>query len=273
MRRTNFLSSLGMAILVAVGCGGGKPQEAGATTKRSVDAPEIQVAQATTAPAASPSSPSEAGGSASIRGTIRFEGTAPQPGKVKMDADPVCQQQHTSPVYTEEVVVNPNGTLKNVFVSVKEGLQGTFPAPTTPVVLNQLGCWYTPHVFGIQVEQPFEIVNSDPTLHNVNAKPAANQPFNIAQPTKGMKSTKKFAKPEVGVKFKCNVHPWMSAYAGVVAHPFFAVSDETGSFTIAGLPAGTYVLEAWHEKYGAQTQTVSVSDGETKSIEWTFTAQ
>lgn len=196
---------------------------------------------------------------------------------INMDADPVCQQQHTSPVYSEDVVVNANGALKNVFVYVnaeKSGMvRSALAAPTTPVVLTQSGCWYSPHVFGIQADQPLEIVNDDATLHNINAKPTVNQPFNVAQPVKGMKTTKKFAKPEVMVKFKCNVHPWMNAYAGVLTHPFFSVSGADGAFAITGLPAGTYTIEAWHEKYGTQTQTVTVGDGESKSLELTFKAQ
>ena len=190
-----------------------------------------------------------------------------------MDADPVCQQQHATPVYAEEVVASTGGTLQNVFVHVKAGANGPFPAPAAPVTLNQQGCWYQPHVFGIQVDQPLEIVNEDATLHNINAKPAVNQPFNVAQPVKGMKTTKKFAKPETMVTFKCNVHPWMRAYAGVVDHPFFSVSGADGSFAITGLPAGTYVLEAWHEKYGTQSRTVSVADGDTTSADFTFKSQ
>jgi plastocyanin len=265
-----------IAVLVAIGCGDPSTSLGAPSRAESRDGggkPPIQVAQATTTASGSTAAQPATGGSASIRGTIRFEGSAPQPVKIKMDADPVCQQQHTSPVYSEEVVVNPNGTLKHVFVYVKEGVKGTFPAPATPVTLNQTGCGYTPHVLGIQAGQPLEIVNSDPTLHNVNAKPTANQPFNVAQPVKGMKTKKSFAKPELGVKFKCNVHPWMSAYALVVEHPFFAVSDDAGSFAIAGLPTGTYVLEAWHEKYGTQTQTVSVSDGDTAAVTFTFTGE
>ena len=268
MTRSGLLSPTVVAILVAIGCGSGKPQDAAATGERAhrqQAGPPIQLAEA---PATA--QPTSGGGSASIRGTVRFSGTAPTMEKIKMDADPVCQQQHTSPVHAEDVVVNSNGTLKNVFVHVKEGTKGPFPAPTAPVTLDQAGCWYKPHVFGIQTDQPFEIVNSDPTLHNINAKPTNNPPFNVAQPTKGMKTTKKFAKPEMGVRFKCNVHPWMHAYINVVENPFFSVSDEGGIFTISGLPAGTYVIEAWHERYGAQTQTVSVGDGETKSVEFTF---
>ena len=190
-----------------------------------------------------------------------------------MDADPVCQQQHTSPMYSEEVVVNDNKTLKNVFVYVKEGVKGPFPAPTTPATMTQMGCWYQPHVFGLQVDQPFDIVNADATLHNVNAKPTSNPPFNIAQPVKGMKSTKKFSKPEVMVTFKCNVHPWMHAFAGVLDHPFFSVTGTDGAFAISGLPAGTYTIAAWHEKYGTQTQTVTVGDGESTSVDVTFKSQ
>lgn len=268
MRQSRWIPSLAVAVLVVIGCGGGKPQDAAAKTDRtSASEPAMRIAQA---PAqAQPAS----GGSATIRGTVQFAGTAPARTKIKMDADPVCQQQHATAVESEGVVVNSNSTLKDVFVYVKEGLSGTFPSPTAPATLEQSGCWYRPRVFGLRVNQPFDIINSDATLHNINAKPSANTPFNIAQPVKGMKTTKKFAKPEVMVKFKCNVHPWMSAYAGVLDHPFFGVSDDQGGVTIAGLPAGTYTLEAWHETYGTQTQTVSIAGGETKSVEFTFTAQ
>ena len=267
MTRLQWCSPAMIAVLVAIGCGGGKPQDASATTETAAETP-MQLAQA---PAGD--QPAAGGGSASVTGSVRFEGTAPAPQKIQMAADPVCQQQHTEPVYAEAVAVNQNGTLQNVFVYVKEGVSGPFPSPTTPVTLNQSGCWYTPHVFGIQVNQPLEIVNSDPTLHNVNAKPTKNQPFNVAQPVKGMKTTKKFTKPEMGVSFKCNVHPWMQAYGHVLEHPFFGVTGPDGTFAISGLPAGTYVVEAWHEQYGTQIQTVSVADGESKSADFTFTAK
>ena len=263
MARVRYISSMALATIVAIGCGGSKPQEASAKTESAAPRP-LAESSAASAPAAS--------GSATIRGSVKFAGSAPAAQKIKMDADPVCQQRHATPVTSEEVVVNGNGTLKNVFVYVKDGVSGTYPAPTTPAVLNQVDCWYQPHIVGIQVDQPFELVNNDSTLHNINAKPTINQPFNVAQPTKGMKTTKKFSKPEIMIKFKCNVHPWMSAYAGVVSHPFFGVSDETGAFTISGLPAGTYTLEAWHEKYGTTTQQVTVADGATASVDFTFAA-
>ena len=265
MKRMSCGSSL-LALFVVIGCSSSKPQDASATTQAAEPHAPMQLAEA---PAGG--QPAAAAGSASIRGTITFTGAAPAAEKVKMDADPVCQQQHASPVMTEDVVAT-DGKLKNVLVYVKEGAAGPFPEATAPVTLNQTGCWYTPHVFGIQVNQPLEIVNSDATLHNINAKPVNNTPFNVAQPVKGMKTTKKFAKPELGVKFKCNVHPWMHAYAGVFEHPYFGVSGDDGSFAITGLPAGTYVIEAWHEQYGTKTQTVTVADGESKSIELAFTA-
>ena len=266
MKRMSIGSSL-LALLVVIGCGSGKPQDASATNDAAVEKP-IQLAEApAVAPAAAPAS-----GSASITGHVKLTGTAPARAKIKMDADPFCVQQHTSPVLSEDAIVGGQGELANVFVYVKDGVQGSYPAPTTPVVLTQKGCWYTPHVFGIQSGQPLEVVNEDATMHNVNAKPKANTPFNLAQP-KPMKSTKAFSKPEVPVSFKCNVHPWMTAYAGVVAHPFFAVSGADGSFTISGLPAGTYTVEAWQEKFGAQSQSVTVADGESKAVEFTFKAE
>ncbi|MBI3331077.1 MAG: carboxypeptidase regulatory-like domain-containing protein [Candidatus Omnitrophica bacterium] len=266
MKRLERYAPVLIAVLVAIGCGGGKPQDASATTEATPEAP-TQLAQA---PAGQPAA---GGGSASVKGSVRFEGEPPKPEQIQMAADPVCQQQHPEPVTSEAVVVNDNNTLRHVFVYVKAGAQGPFQTPNTPVTLDQHGCGYKPHVFGIQVNQPLEIVNSDPTLHNVNSKPTKNQPFNVAQPVKGMKTTKKFTKPELGVSFKCNVHPWMQAYGHVLEHPFFGVTGPDGAFAISGLPAGTYEVEAWHEKYGTQTQSVSVADGESKSVDFTFKAK
>ena len=279
MQQLRMMSPVAVAVLVAIGCGGSKPQSASATQgAQDETASSVQLAQATgqpspdTSPPGASTQPAGSGG-ASIVGTVRLVGPPPAPQPIGMDADPVCQQQHATPAMSEAVVVNPAGMLQNVFVYVQEGVQGSFPPPAAPVVVDQAGCGYHPHVSGIQVNQPLELVNSDSTLHNVNAKPANNPPFNVAQPVKGMKTTKKFTKPEVMVSFKCNVHPWMQGYLGVVDHPFFAVSREDGSFAIPHVPAGTYVLEAWHERYGTQRQTVSVGEGETKTVEWSFKAQ
>lgn len=218
---------------------------------------------------------SQAADSASISGKATFEGTAPKQKKIKTDADPKCAELHAdSPLLAEEVVVNGNGTLKNVFVYIKSGLEGkTFEPPKTPVELDQSGCHYIPHVFGMMAKQPLKIKNADDTLHNIHAMPSKSKEFNVGQPNKGMETIRTFAEPEVMVHFKCDVHPWMSAYVGVLNHPFYSVTGEDGTFTIKGLPAGEYEVAAWHEKYGEQTQKIKVGDGEAKTADFKFSAK
>lgn len=207
-----------------------------------------------------------------VTGKVNFTGTPPAPQKIDMNADPACASLHTEPMMTEEVVVNPDNTLRNVFVYVKEGLEGkTFEAPKEPAVMDQKGCHYVPHVFGIQAGQTLQIVNSDSTLHNVHGMPTASKEFNLGMPIQGMKLDRKFDKPEVMVKFKCDVHPWMNAYAGVLTHPYFSVSGDGGTFEIKDLPVGSYGVEAWHEKYGTQTQNITVDDAGTATVDFTFT--
>jgi len=206
-----------------------------------------------------------------VTGSIQFTGTAPEAQKINMDADPVCSAFHSDAVYTQDVVVNDNGTLKNVFIYVKRGLEDkSFDTPKDPVVLDQQGCRYNPHVFGIQVGQTLQIVNSDATLHNVHGMPTQSKEFNLGMPIKGMKLKRKFDNAEVMVKVKCDVHPWMNAYVGVLPHPFYSVSGDDGSFEIKDLPAGTYTLEAWHEKYGTMTQEVTVADGGSQAVDFSF---
>ncbi len=196
-----------------------------------------------------------------VTGKVSFSGTAPKAARIMMNADPVCVKQHATPVTGEEVVVNKNATLKNVLVYVKEGLGNRkFETPATRLEFDQKGCQYSPHVLGIQTGQELEIVNDDPTLHNVHSLSKDNAQFNVAQPMKGMKLTKKFDKPEV-FKVKCEVHTWMGAYIGVFNHPYFAVTGDDGSFRLKNLPAGDYTIEAWHEKYGTQTMKVKVAAG------------
>jgi plastocyanin len=195
-------------------------------------------------------------GDSTVSGVVRFEGTVPEARVIQMTSDPMCMVE--GPVQSEVVLVGPGNGLANVFLHVTDGLGGrTFVAPQTEVVLDQVGCRYTPHVFGVQVGQPVRIVNSDPTLHNVHAVPDVNEEFNFAQPLP-MASRRTFTQPEIMVPFRCDVHGWMSAFAGVVSHPFFAVSAGDGAFQIAGLPEGTYTIEAWHERFGTMTGTVTV---------------
>lgn len=193
-----------------------------------------------------------------ISGKVTLDGKAPAETPIKFDADPKCKMAHPDGATTRHYVTDASGGLANVFVYVKDGLAGKkFPAPTTPVLLDQHGCLYDPYVIGLQVGQPLTIQNSDDTLHNVHALGKANAEFNVGQPVKGMKSDKTFTKPEVFVKFKCDVHPWMFAYVGVVDNPFFAVTAADGSFKIANLPDGEYTIAAVHPKIGTE-QTLKV---------------
>ncbi|HXF96156.1 MAG TPA: carboxypeptidase regulatory-like domain-containing protein [Gemmatimonadales bacterium] len=219
--------------------------------------------------------PLAAQGGATITGRVRFTGPKPTNPTIDMSEEPQCKAKYQTPPRAETVVVNPNGTLANVFVYVKSGLpaDAKYPTPTTPVVIDQDGCHYRPHVLGVMVGQQLEIRNSDPLLHNIKARGTANRGFNISQPRAGMKTTRTFSRPEVMVALECNVHGWMNAYVGVLPHPFFAVTGTDGAFTIKGLPPGTYTLEAWHEKYGTRTATVTVTGTETKTAEFTFAAQ
>ena len=207
-----------------------------------------------------------------VTGKINFKGAKPAVSKLMMNADPRCVKLHAGKeVTSEQVVVNTNSTLKYVFVYVKKGLEGKkFSTATDKKTIDQKGCMYTPHMFGVMVNQPIEITNSDATLHNVHALPKNSKQFNIAQPKKGMKTVQKFDKPEVMVKVKCEVHNWMTSYVGVLDHPFYAVSDDQGNFTIKNLPAGEYEVEAWHEKYGAQTMKVTVGASDTKTADFSY---
>lgn len=196
----------------------------------------------------------------------------PPPAKmINTNADPYCTTMHkTDKLMTEEVVVNPGGTLADTFVYVSEGVTGNYPAPKNPVILDQVGCHYTPHMLGVMAGQPIMIRNSDSTLHNIHPLPKVNTPFNIGMPTKGMTQTRVLDKPEAPFHVKCDVHRWMSGYIGVFSHPFFGVSNDKGVVEIDNLPAGTYTVESWQEKYGAKTQKVTVGANDKKELVFTY---
>ena len=249
--------ALALIAFLAAGCGGGEEGSSGAAVSSGSGA-------AAAGPTIDPAS------AATIAGTIAFNGTASELVEIDMSEETVCADKHDGPVYSQNVVVNDNGTLRNVFVYVKEGLGDmTFPPPAEPVELDQNGCRYHPHVFGIQVGQDLVIKNSDGLLHNINAKPSVNRGFNISQPVE-MKTTRQFRAAEIGVPLECDVHGWMNAFVNVVDNPYYAVTGEDGSFSLAPLPPGTYVIEIWHEEYGAQTMEVTVGASETKEITFTF---
>jgi plastocyanin len=209
-----------------------------------------------------------------LSGRATFSGTPPAPETLHMGTDAACVAAGGAEQPSDAVLVDASGGLANVFVYVTDGLDPTysFPVPETPVVLDQAGCRYHPHVLGIRVGQPLEVVNSDDTLHNVHALPVDNAEFNEGQPLKGLSMTHVFTTPEVAVRFKCDVHSWMSAYVGVVAHPFFAVTASDGSFSIPGLPPGTYTIEAWHERFGRVTEQVTIGAREIATLAFTFSA-
>ncbi len=206
-----------------------------------------------------------------ISGTIHFKGAGGNPDPIDMEADPVCLGKHTEPTHYEKVDINENSTLKNVLISIESGLpEETFPVNEEPVVLDQIGCMYVPHVWGAMAGQPVEIRNSDGTLHNVHSLSKKNRQFNMAMPKIVRKKTKVFEKPEDVFAIKCDVHPWMRTWVGIFNHPFFTVSNDTGEFNITGLPAGTFIVRAWHEELPAQTQEVTIKEGEAITLDFTF---
>jgi plastocyanin len=261
--RNVWAGVLGVAVAAAIGACGGGSKEASSTS-------------------AAPNAPAGAGAgqkvdtatAGDIKGTVTLDGTAPKNEPIKMNADPVCMRENKTPQFQETYEVGSDGkSLANVFVYVKDGLGNyVFDVPTQSVTIDQKECRYHPHVFGIRVGQPLEILNSDPTLHNIHAMPKSNTEFNNGQPIQGMKMTHTFDKPEVMVPFKCDVHSWMNAYVGVVNHPYFAVTDKDGKFDLKDVPPGTYTIEAWHEKLGTATQSVTLGQKDTKDISFTFKA-
>ena len=209
-------------------------------------------------------------GAASIKGIVKFEGTVPKPKLISMSADPSCAKEHPSPVFAQEVITDSKGDLENVVVFVSEGLgDRTFDAPTQPVVVEQKGCLYTPHLLAVRANQPLHVVNDDPTSHNIHPTPANNREWNKAEPP-GSSLDESFAREEIAIPVKCNVHPWMHGYIAVFKHPYFAVTSKDGSFDLSSLPPGTYTIKAWHEKLGTSTQTITISANETKEINFVF---
>ena len=213
--------------------------------------------------------PSVASAESKVSGKVSFEGTPPKRRKIRMDADPVCAASHDDAVLGEEVVVGDDGGLQNVFVYVPD-VKGDFPPPSDPAVIDQKGCHYEPHVVGVQVGQPVQILNSDKTLHNVHGMPKVNPGFNFAMPKFVKKKDHQFDSVETMVAVKCDVHPWMSSYIGVVSNPFFAVTGPDGTFEIDGLPPGDYTIQAWQEKLGTQEAKVSVAADGTSTVDFTF---
>jgi plastocyanin len=221
--------------------------------------------------AAGVSAVAQAAAAGTITGTALYDGKVPNLKPLAVAAEPMCAKKHPT-VPNEALVLGTGNAMANVVVRVVGGLPAgkSYPAPTNPVTMDQVGCQYVPHVIGLMVGQPFKVLNNDGVLHNVHALPKVNKPFNMAMPPTRKEATESFAKEEGMFVVKCDVHPWMQSYVGVFSHPFFAVTGTDGKFTIANLPAGTYEVEAWHEKLGTQKASVTVGASDSKSAAFKF---
>lgn len=277
MHRSQWFRLVSLAVLLAlpftlVACGPGE-EPAEDTPAAGEEAP---------AEGAAPAGPEEAAdigagyediaelqeGDATISGTVSYIGQVPSLPPIAMDADPSCAEKHDGPVQAEALVLGEGNTLANVFVQVKDSFaQGDYQVPSTPVVIDQEGCLYKPHVVGVMAGQPLQFLNSDGILHNVHGTPKNNREFNLGMPGSLHQKSVTLNEPEEYVPVKCDVHPWMSAFVGVMTHPYFEVTEEDGQFEIT-VPAGTYTIEAWHEKLGTQTQEVTVAAGETATVDF-----
>ena len=201
-----------------------------------------------------------------LKGHVKYDGKAPKKKKLRMDADPVCGSSHSSPVYSENFKMAADGSMEDALVWLKN-VSYTGGTPSSPAILDQKGCIYMPHVFGMMAGQELLIKNIDATLHNIHSMPKVNKEFNFAMPkvVKEKKST--FAKSEPEPFYiKCDVHPWMKTWVLVSDHPYYAVTDANGIFSIDNIPAGTYDVVCWQEKFGSKrllTSTVTIGSGET----------
>jgi plastocyanin len=221
--------------------------------------------EAAPAPAATPIDPATV---ATVKGAVKFDGTAPKPSKIDMSQDPACKGANEA----ENIVVS-GGDLANVFVYVKDGLGNrAFDVPKDPVVLDQSGCKYHPHVLGVMAGQTVQIKNDDQTTHNIHPTPKDNREWNESQPPSSPAIEKNFAREEIMLPVKCNQHPWMKMYVSVVKSPFYAVTDKSGKYEIKGLPPGDYTIAFVHEKLGEQDQKVTVAAKETKTVDQNFKA-
>jgi len=220
---------------------------------------------------ASSSTPTSNGSdSATVKGGVKLEGALPTPTRINMSSDVACARQHNTAALSEEIVAAKNGDLQNVVVFVAEGLgDRTFEVPAEAAVLQQKGCVYEPHVLALRANQKLQVINGDTCMHNIHPAPANNREWNKAQ-TPGSTLEATFAREEVGIPLKCNVHPWMHAYLAVFKHPFFAVTGKDGSFDLSKLPPGTYTISAWQEKLGTVSQKITVGSNETKTVQFVF---
>jgi Carboxypeptidase regulatory-like domain len=212
-------------------------------------------------------------GSVVVTGTVKFDGVAPRPTRVSMSADPDCAKLHPAGVSSEDFLTGANGSLQNVVVFVSDGLgERFFDPPKQPEVFEQKGCMYRPHLVAMRTNQELDVINNDNITHNLHPVPRNNREWNKSQ-LPGTHIEVTFAREEIAIPVKCNVHPWMKSYISVFRHPYFAVTGKSGRFELSNLPPGTYTIQAWHEKLGTATQKITVGPDATKEMEFVFKAQ
>jgi len=213
--------------------------------------------------------------SGSLSGTVHFQGKAPDLRPIVMDKDRVCANEQTGTVLAEDGRVNANGTLPNAFVYISKAAGNlSAAAPSNSVTLTQKGCMFVPHVLGIMVGQPLQVVTEDPTTHNIHINATkGNRDWNVSQQPGTPSTTTRFSQPAIMIPVRCNIHPWMEAYIGVVSNPYYAVTGDDGSFLIKNVPPGTYTLSVWTATFGTQERSVTVRAGESASVDFTFSPQ
>jgi plastocyanin len=215
----------------------------------------------------------QASDTGSVSGTIHFQGKALVLRPIVMDKDPVCTSEESGPVLPEDGRVNANGTLPNAFVYISSGASNV-PPPPNSVVLTQKGCTFVPHVLGIMVGQPLQVVTEDPTTHNIHVNATkGNRDWNVTQQPGTPSVTTRFSQPAIMVPVHCNIHPWMEAWIGVVTNPYYSVSGDDGNFAIKNIPPGSYTLSVWTATFGTQQRSVTVRPGESAKVDFTFTGQ
>lgn len=210
-------------------------------------------------------------GNGTVTGRVSFEGTPAKGHTIDMSMEPSCAKQYAKPVATEEVVTGPDNALENVVVYVSAGAPDD-TVPPQPAVLTQKGCRYAPHILAFQVNQDFEVVNDDQTSHNIHPLPSNNREWNKSQPPGAPPIEDKYARPEF-IPVKCNIHPWMKGTLAVMKNSHYAITAGDGEFKLPNLPPGNYTITAWHEKYGEQTQEVTITGNESKTLNFVFKAK
>jgi Carboxypeptidase regulatory-like domain len=285
--------AVALALVLLAGCtvpSDSSPSDANAPAAATTDsansaaeqqpAGESEVAVNTSAPQSIPddagaktaSVPVSTSGGRKVTGRVVFDGPAPERKVINMSKDAQCIKLHgDNPVLTEDVIVAPDGGLKNAFVYIRRGVpKGDYPVPAEAVMLHQKDCMYRPRVQGLRLGQRLLVANGDPVTHNVRSFPIKSRPFNFGQPPGSEPRERIFEAAEREIEVQCDIHPWMHAYLFVMDHPFYAVTEEDGAYTIENLPPGEYTLAAWHEKLGRQQQPITVADGDLADVNFTY---